>query len=65
MAAWHLSASGLTNAFIFVSIGMDLFRSVGLVGRGKAARGRGRRLDLPVQVAHASGRTRNIVDACS
>jgi len=65
MAAWHLSASGLTNAFIFLSIGMDLFRSVGLVGRGRAVRRLGRHLDLPVQVAHTPGRTGNIVDACS
>lgn len=65
LAAWHLSASGLANAFILLSIGMDLFRSIGLLGRGRAARRQGRRLDLPVQGDRAPGRMGNLVDACS
>jgi len=65
MAAWHLSAPGLTNAFIFLSIGMDLFRSVGLVGRGRTARRRGRRLDLPAQATHSPERTGETVDIWS
>jgi hypothetical protein len=33
-----LSAIALTNALIFLSVAMDLFRSIGLAARGKAAR---------------------------
>jgi hypothetical protein len=38
MASNELSATALTNAFIFLSIGMDLFRSIGLWTRGRLAR---------------------------
>jgi hypothetical protein len=65
METWRLSASGLTNAFIFLSIGMDLFRSIGLVGRGRAARQHERRLESPTQKAHTLGPTETIVDAYS
>jgi hypothetical protein len=61
MATWHLSASALTNAFIFLSLGMDLFRSVGLVARGRAARRMERRVDLPAQAAHTPEKSRDII----
>src|ERR1700760_5003029 len=38
LAAHQLSATALTNAFIFLSIGMDLFRSVLLYGRAHRIR---------------------------
>jgi hypothetical protein len=38
LAAHQLSATALTNAFIFLSIGMDLFRSVLLAGRSWGVR---------------------------
>jgi hypothetical protein len=38
LAAHQLSASALTNAFIFLSIGMDLFRSVLLAARAQRVR---------------------------
>lgn len=40
MTAHQLSATALTNAFIFLSIGMDLLRSVLLAARARRARGR-------------------------
>jgi len=36
LATHHLSATGLTNCFIFLSVGMSLFRSLGLWVRGRA-----------------------------
>lgn len=38
MAGNQLSATALTNTFILLSIGMDLFRSIGLWTRGRLAR---------------------------
>lgn len=38
MVSNQLSATALTNAFIFLSVGMDLFRSIGLWTRGRLAR---------------------------
>ncbi len=38
LAAHQLSPTALTNAFIFLSIGMDLFRSVLLYGRARRVR---------------------------
>jgi hypothetical protein len=38
LAAHQLSATALTNAFIFLSIGMDLFRSVLLAARARRVR---------------------------
>jgi hypothetical protein len=38
LVAHQLSATALTNAFIFLSIGMDLFRSVLLYGRARRVR---------------------------
>jgi hypothetical protein len=63
MATWHLSASALTNAFIFLSVGMDLFRSVGLVARGRAARRRAQRPDRRAQSGHTPGQPRDIIAA--
>ncbi|MBP0457969.1 hypothetical protein [Streptomyces montanisoli] len=36
LAGHHLSGTGLTNGFIFLSVGMSLFRSLGLWLRGRA-----------------------------
>ncbi|WP_154676275.1 hypothetical protein [Amycolatopsis benzoatilytica] len=36
LAAHHLSEAALTNAFIFLSVSMSLFRSLGLWTRGRA-----------------------------
>jgi hypothetical protein len=49
LAAHQLSGTALTNAFIFLSIGMDLFRSLLL-----AARARRVRSSLPAPVAAAT-----------
>ncbi|MDA8359608.1 MAG: hypothetical protein M0Z95_25645 [Actinomycetota bacterium] len=38
LADYSLSQNALVNAFIFLSLGMDLFRSVGLWTRGRRAR---------------------------
>jgi hypothetical protein len=38
LTAHQLSSTALTNAFIFASIGMDLFRSVLLAGRSRRVR---------------------------
>ncbi|NUR95863.1 MAG: hypothetical protein HOV67_11465 [Kribbellaceae bacterium] len=38
MAAHHLSGTALTNGFIFLSVSMSLFRSLGLWARGRACR---------------------------
>ncbi|HEY3870346.1 MAG TPA: hypothetical protein VGM10_18415 [Actinocrinis sp.] len=49
MIEHRLSADALTNAFIFLSLGMDLFRSILLAGRGwtvtRRARSAGARAD--------------------
>lgn len=42
MIEHRLSADALTNAFIFLSLGMDLFRSILLAGRGRAVTHRAR-----------------------
>jgi hypothetical protein len=40
LASDQLSPAALANAFIFLAVGMDLFRSAGLVVRGRSARRR-------------------------
>ena len=46
----QLAAAALTNALIFLPVGMDVFRSVGLLGRGTTALRRGR-LDAGISQA--------------
>ena len=38
LTSHHLSDTALTNAFIFLAVGMDLFRSIGLWTRGRRSR---------------------------
>lgn len=42
LAVHQLSGTALTNAFIFLAVGMDLFRSLGLWVRGRARLAEGR-----------------------
>ncbi|KUN59270.1 hypothetical protein [Streptomyces griseorubiginosus] len=52
MTTHHLSDTALTNGFIFLSVSMSLFRSLGLWVRGRACRARA----VPVvSVAHTVG----------
>jgi hypothetical protein len=50
MVKHQLSAVALTNALIFLPVGMDVFRSVGLLARGSTAMRKGR---LGTQLAQA------------
>lgn len=55
LATHHLSATGLTNCFIFLSVGMSLFRSLGLWVRGRACLSQAGPV---VGAAHATGGAR-------